>query len=77
MADSPKFQVSFGFEGWMLGALTAGMGPESSLVGAVTQVTLMGFFRFISFFYLNDFCRIVRQHAGKRQETKESATKKD
>ena len=77
MADSPKFQVCFGIEGWMLGALTAGMGPESSLVGAVTQVMLMGFFRLISFFYLKDFWRIVRQHAGKRQETKGSVTKKD
>jgi 3-dehydrosphinganine reductase len=59
MADSSKFQVCFGLEGWMLGSLTAGMGPESSLVGAVTQVMLMGFFRLISLFYLNDFWRIV------------------
>jgi hypothetical protein len=77
MAVSPKFQVCFGLEGWMLGSLTAGMGPESNLVGAVTQVMFMGFFRLISFFYLNDFWRIVRQHSGKRQETKESLTKKD
>ena len=56
----------------MLGALTAGMGPESSLAGAVTQVALMGFFRLISLFYLNEFWNIVRQ-----QRRNESATKKD
>jgi 3-dehydrosphinganine reductase len=72
MANSPKFQVTFGLEGWMLGALTAGMGPESSLAGAITQVALMGFFRLVSLFYLNEFWNIVRQ-----QRRNESATKKD
>lgn len=61
----------------MLGALTAGMGPESSLTGAVTQVALMGFFRLISMFYLNEFWNIVRQqHADKRQK-EESAIQKE
>jgi 3-dehydrosphinganine reductase len=60
MKPNPPFTVWFGFEGWMLSALTAGMSPLSNLLEGVTQVTLMGLFRFISLFYLHNFWNIVK-----------------
>jgi hypothetical protein len=71
-ARNPKFQVYFTFEGWMLSNLTAGMSPVSDLGDAVSQVALSGLFRFISLFYLNDFWRIVRQHADKEDTLKKN-----
>jgi len=71
-ARNPKFQVYFNFEGWMLSNLTAGMSPVVSLGDALSQVVLSGLFRFISLFYLNDFWRIIRQHAA--AATTDSAT---
>lgn len=68
-ARNPKFQVYFTFEGWMLSNLTAGMSPVSDLGDALSQVVLSGLFRFISLFYLNDFWRIIRQHAGKTNDS--------
>lgn len=61
MKVDPKFSVYFGLEGWMLSTLTSGMAPESSLFDSVCQVALMGLFRFVSFFYLNDFWSKVQK----------------
>lgn len=72
-AKNPKFFVYFTFEGWMLTALTSGMSPVSNLFDAITQVALMGLFRFISLFYLNDFWRIIstfHQNGKKKKGTK-------
>ncbi|CAB9503460.1 ketodihydrosphingosine reductase [Seminavis robusta] len=66
LAPNPAFLVYFTLEGWMLSALTAGMSPVSTLVDAVTQVSLGGLFRLISLFYLNDWWRIIRQCAQER-----------
>jgi len=64
MKPNPPFCVWFGFEGWMLTALTAGMSPVTGVVDGISQVGLMGLFRFISLFYLNDFWNIVKKCAG-------------
>jgi 3-dehydrosphinganine reductase len=69
LAPHPRFAVYFSFEGWMLCALTAGMSPVSTLIDAVTQVALMGLFRLISLFYLNDFWRILRNIQQAKQKT--------
>lgn len=71
-ARNPKFQVYFTFEGWMLSNLCAGMSPVADLGDALSQVALSGIFRFISLFYLNDFWRIVRQHANMEAAAKKS-----
>lgn len=67
---NPKFAVYFNLDGWMLSNLTAGMGPVSSLSDAVTQVALMGVFRFISLFVLNDWWKTIRNFDSKRNEDK-------
>lgn len=76
MSNNPKFFVYFNFEGWMLAALTSGMSPVSSLMDAITQVTLMGLFRFISLFYLNDWWRIIRNEDAKKKKTMDQQNKK-
>lgn len=60
--QNPKFAVNFALVGWMLGTLTAGMSPETSLVDIVTQVAVMGLLRLVGFFYLADFWRIITKH---------------
>ena len=64
-AKNPNFQVYFTLEGWMLSNLTAGMSPVSSLVDALSQVALGGFFRFICLFIVNDWWRTIRQFQDK------------
>jgi hypothetical protein len=51
----------------MLTALTAGMSPVCGVVDGITQVALMGVFRFISLFYLNDFWNIVKRCADEKK----------
>ena len=60
--QNPKFAVNFALVGWMLGTLTAGMSPESSLVDVATQVTLMGLMRLVGFFFLTDFWRTITKY---------------
>eukprot|EP00978_Attheya_sp_CCMP212_P026841 scaffold88971_cov44-Attheya_sp.AAC.3 len=72
----PPFTVYYGLEGWMLAHLTAGMSPVHTLLDALSQVLLMGLFRFISLFYLCSFSSIVhkfhhnqtKKNTGKTQE---------
>lgn len=78
MQPNPSFFVYFGLEGWMLTALTAGMSPVCGVVDGITQVALMGVFRFISLFYLNDFWNIVKRCASeKKRDEKEDAIAQD
>lgn len=77
MCPNPPFSVYFGLEGWMLTTLTAGMSPVSSLLEAVTQVTLMGVFRFVSLFYLNDFWNIVKRCAREKEQQDGSTAAED
>jgi len=66
-----RFYSTVGIEGFMLVTLSAGMGPLTSLWDYATQVLLMGFFRFISVFFLANFRRIVkRQHALRQGQKK-------
>jgi 3-dehydrosphinganine reductase len=55
----PPFFVYFTFESWMLSSLTSGMSPVHGIFDALSQVLLMGLFRFISLVYLWDFDRII------------------
>lgn len=64
-ARNPTFHVYFTLEGWMLSNLTAGMSPVSSMVDALTQVSLGGILRFVSLFYLNDWWGIIREYEDK------------
>ena len=77
-AKQPKFFVYFGFEGWMLTALTSGMSPVTNLFDALTQVSLMSLFRFVSLFYLNDFWRIIQsfQTDGKKKNSNNNENEK-
>jgi len=59
IAARPPFFVSFGVEGWLLATLSSGMSPAHRFVDAVAQILFMGFFRFLSLFFLMDFRRIV------------------
>jgi 3-dehydrosphinganine reductase len=65
----PPFMIYWGFEGWMVSTLTAGMCPLQTNVNAFCQILLMGLFRFISLFYLMDFRRIIEK-AGNRDHVK-------
>ena len=73
-----RFFVYFGFEGWMLTALTSGMSPVTNLFDALTQVSLMSLFRFVSLFYLNDFWRIIQsfQSDGKKKNSNNNENEK-
>jgi 3-dehydrosphinganine reductase len=79
-SHNPKFAVYFALEGWMLSTLTAGMSPENSYIDAVAQVSLMGLLRMLSFFFLNDFWRIIanyqKQSPGEKKEQDYGSTKK-
>lgn len=66
-SPTPRFYVYFTFEGWMLCALTSGMSPVSTLGDALSQVSAMSLFRFVSLFYLKDWWTIIRKY---QQESK-------
>ncbi len=68
LASRPPFFVTFGIEGWLLGNLTGGMSPVHRLVDAVIQILFMGFFRFLSLFFLMDFRRIVNKVGSTKQK---------
>jgi len=52
MADHPRFNVYFNFDGFLLSILTAGFEPVTSLGNAVAQLSAMTFTRWIALFYL-------------------------
>ena len=69
-----RYMITHGLDGFMMGHLTAGMSPVHHMIHAVPQVSsylgdngavptvqvmLMGVFRLISLFYLNQFDRII------------------
>jgi 3-dehydrosphinganine reductase len=72
MKPNPRFAVYYGFDGYVLSTMTAGFGPETSLVDALSQISLAGLFRLVSFFYLNDFWRIIRKCGKESEEQKKS-----
>jgi 3-dehydrosphinganine reductase len=67
--ESGNFITTVGFEGWMLGMLTAGAGPEPNLLNACAQCLLNGIFRGIMLLYLGSFHKIVRAcHLRKKNQ---------
>lgn len=61
--------TSIGFEGWMLGTLTAGAKPEPDFLQAVAQITLGGLLRGVMLVYLGMFNRIVHKcHRAKKEK---------
>ena len=70
LSSNPTFGIYFGFDGWMLATLTAGMNPVTSLVDTMCQVPLMGLLRFISLFVLMDFGRITQNCLDKKEKGK-------
>ena len=71
LQPNPPFAISFDFDAWMLSNLTAGMGPTSSLIDMVAQISAMGLFRVVSLFYLNrwwDMLRSFDANKGKQQK---------
>uniref|UniRef100_A0AC34QUG6 3-dehydrosphinganine reductase n=1 Tax=Panagrolaimus sp. JU765 TaxID=591449 RepID=A0AC34QUG6_9BILA len=61
-----EFITAVGLEGKMLGALTAGAGPEPSVINAVIQTFLGGIFRCVMLGYLSTFNRIVQMCHSKK-----------
>lgn len=55
-----EFITTVGLEGKMLGALTAGAGPEPSVINALIQTLFAGIFRCIMLGYLSTFNHIVQ-----------------
>jgi hypothetical protein len=69
-ARNPTYNVYFTIEGWMLTNVSAGMSPVSSMVDAVSQVSLGGILRFVSLFYLNDWWSTIRNYQEKDKKEK-------
>ncbi|XP_076288082.1 3-ketodihydrosphingosine reductase [Lasioglossum baleicum] len=67
-----KFFSTVGVEGFMLTTLCSGMSPVGSLIELIVQSSLMGFFRFISAFYLIHFKKIIQNCIKTRDKNKKS-----
>lgn len=66
VAENPKFQVYFNFDGFMLCTMTSGFTPATNLFDAVSQVSLMSLTRWVALFYLNDWHRMLGNERKKR-----------
>uniref|UniRef100_A0A914WAM7 3-dehydrosphinganine reductase n=1 Tax=Plectus sambesii TaxID=2011161 RepID=A0A914WAM7_9BILA len=65
-----KFATNIGTDGWMLGTLTAGGAPETSVFGAAQQILFGGLFRGILLAYHSHFRRLVQRCAEEREQEK-------
>lgn len=61
-----EYTTTIGFEGWMLGVLTAGAAPEKNVLRSVVQSLFAGVLRFVMLIYIGYFNRIVKKCAHKR-----------
>lgn len=77
IAENPPFGVYFTFDSWMLTSLTAGFGPVSGLLDAVSQIAGGPLFRFISLIYLQDWWDTIRRHQNEKQAMVADAASKD
>jgi hypothetical protein len=77
IVENPPFGVYFTFDAWMLTALTAGFGPVSSLLDAVSQIAGGPLFRFISLFYLQDWWDTIRRHQNEKKAAAKLIDAKD
>eukprot|EP01012_Entosiphon_sulcatum_P024231 TRINITY_DN29410_c0_g1_i1.p1 TRINITY_DN29410_c0_g1~~TRINITY_DN29410_c0_g1_i1.p1 ORF type:complete len:335 (-),score=54.72 TRINITY_DN29410_c0_g1_i1:23-1027(-) len=63
------FFVQTGIDGQLLGLLTGGMAPPSSVAGLVVELVTLPLVRFVSLFYVRSFYNICRKVAvGKHQD---------
>jgi len=71
LAQNPRFNVYFTFDGWLLSTLTAGFSPVTTLSDGIAQISIMCLSRWISLFYLADWHRIIQNYQLKhpRRET--------
>lgn len=67
-----KFFSTVGKDGFFLCTLCSGMSPFASIWELLTQVSLMGFFRLVSAFYLILFQRIILNCMKTRDKNKKS-----
>lgn len=67
-----KFFSTVGMEGFLLSNLCCGMSPFTSIFELITQISLMGFFRLLSSFYLISFQRIILKCMKTRDKNKKS-----
>jgi len=68
--EAGNFFCTFGLDGFMLGTLTAGMSPASSVVEIVVQFVFMSVFRIVGLFYLATFDGICRKWKVLREQNK-------
>uniref|UniRef100_A0A0K0G141 3-dehydrosphinganine reductase n=1 Tax=Strongyloides venezuelensis TaxID=75913 RepID=A0A0K0G141_STRVS len=69
--ENGDYSVNIGLDGWMLGHLSAGGSPETSILAATTQIFFNGLFRGIFLFYMGHFNRVVGRCKRKREPTEE------
>lgn len=62
--------TSVGFEGWMLGVLTAGASPETNFLRVLPQILLGGILRAVMLLYIGHFNRIVAKCKEQRDKNK-------
>ncbi|KAI6216000.1 hypothetical protein M3Y94_00451800 [Aphelenchoides besseyi] len=73
--ENGGFRTTIGFEGWMLGLLTAGASPEPIGYAAYLQFLFAGLFRGVMVFYLGAFDRIVQTIHDKSEDTSRQRTR--
>ncbi|XP_077982747.1 3-ketodihydrosphingosine reductase-like [Glandiceps talaboti] len=66
-----RFLSYVGLDGWMLANLTSGFSPVTSMMEGVQQVSTMGIFRVISYFYIGNFDRIIKRCMLEKEAEKE------
>lgn len=71
------YQISTGFDGWMLATLTAGMGPADSLATAAVQVATMGLWRLVGLLYVQHFYSVVAKHSPRARQPGAQGGKKE
>ena len=60
--DFGRFYIYHGFDGFFLAMLNSGMSPVHSLLEGVKQVLTVSLFRFVSFFYLFSFDKVIARN---------------
>jgi 3-dehydrosphinganine reductase len=70
---NPRLHVYFNFDGFLLCTLTSAFAPVATLVDAIAQVSILNLTRWIALFYLNDWHRILRNHASTSTKTEAKA----
>ena len=56
--------ISFGFDGWMLASLTAGMSPAHSWLQAAIEVLTLGIWRLVAIVYVSSFYGTIAKLAA-------------